>query len=313
MNSDNTKSSVTAGILGVFLGAFGGHDWYLGNTKKAITHVCLCVGGLILLMLGLILTNLANDLPPLRVLFICLIVAAYVIIVGNGVWGFIEGIIIIAQGDAGLAAKGYKVAVPATQTMAPNAPVAPAANEDAKIEPAKVELKVPEGVITATPAEASVLPGAAPLINTAPAEEKKEEEPVVKGAPFAPVDTPVAPVSTTNETANTTVTSADTNTAEQSATKVTEGGAAVETAKEPVVNTVTPDLAVAEANNGVNGNAAQAAPASDAVAGANMAGNAAVGNASDVPGGMAGATPAGEAATADTAVQNEETSKSPVA
>lgn len=106
----NVKSSSVAGVLGVFLGAFGGHDWYLGNTKKAITHVSLCVGGLILLILGVILTNLSRDIPVFNVLFVCVIIAAYVILVGNGVWGFIEGVIILAQGDAGLAAKGYQVA-----------------------------------------------------------------------------------------------------------------------------------------------------------------------------------------------------------
>lgn len=108
----NAKSSAVAGVLGVFLGAFGGHDWYLGNTKKAITHVCLCVGGLIFLIVGVILTNLSRDIPVFNMLFVCLIIAAYVILVGNGIWGFIEGVIILMQGDAGLAAKGYQVATP---------------------------------------------------------------------------------------------------------------------------------------------------------------------------------------------------------
>lgn len=108
----NAKSSAVAGVLGVFLGAFGGHDWYLGNTKKAITHVCLCVGGLIFLIVGVILTNLSRDIPVFNMLFVCLIIAAYVILVGNGIWGFIEGVIILMQGDAGLVAKGYQVATP---------------------------------------------------------------------------------------------------------------------------------------------------------------------------------------------------------
>lgn len=109
---NNVKSSSVAGVLGVFLGAFGGHDWYLGNTKKAITHVCLCVGGIMMLMVGLILRSLLRDIPALDVLSICVMIGAYVIIVGNGIWGFIEGVMILAQGDAGLAAKGYQVAAP---------------------------------------------------------------------------------------------------------------------------------------------------------------------------------------------------------
>lgn len=121
---NNTKSSAVAGILGVFLGAFGGHDWYLNNTKKAIIHVCLCVGGLLLLMVAIILTKISESIPAINILFICLTIMSYVIIVGNAVWGIIEGIVIIAQGDAGLKAKGYQVADLATTTMAPTAPVA---------------------------------------------------------------------------------------------------------------------------------------------------------------------------------------------
>lgn len=107
---NQVKSSVTAGVLGVFLGSFGAHDWYLGNTKKGITHVCLCVGGLLLLMIGLILTNLTDSIPAVSILFKALIIASYVILIGNFIWGLIEGVMILMQGDAGLAAKGYTVA-----------------------------------------------------------------------------------------------------------------------------------------------------------------------------------------------------------
>lgn len=115
--NSETKSPVVAGVLGVFLGGFGAHDWYLGKTKEAITHVCLFVGGVIMLMIGLILTSLFKDIPVLFALFVCILIAAFVIIVGNFIWGFIEGVIIIAQGDAGLIAKGYKVAQPATAAI----------------------------------------------------------------------------------------------------------------------------------------------------------------------------------------------------
>ena len=35
-----------------------------------------------------------------------------IVAVANGIWGFVEGIIILSQGDAGLASKGYNVAAP---------------------------------------------------------------------------------------------------------------------------------------------------------------------------------------------------------
>lgn len=177
---NNTKSSVVAGVLGVFLGAFGGHDWYLGNTKKAITHTSLCVGGIILLMIGLILTNIFKNIPALNALSICVIIASYVIIVGNGIWGFIEGVSIIAGGDAGLAAKGYKVAAQADTTMTPNNPNTDA-NDQSKPEekPTPITPAAPNpDILTATPAASSV---AAPATQPV-AKANLANEPVVTEA-----------------------------------------------------------------------------------------------------------------------------------
>lgn len=207
MQQNNTKSSVTAGILGVFLGAFGGHDWYLGNTKKAIAHVALCVGGLLLLMVGVILMSISDNIPLLRTLFVCLVVAAYVIIIGNGVWGFIEGVVIIAQGDAGLAAKGYKVAAQATTTMQTNTPVV--ATDDTKLtsdnsatnvvqSDANVEEKSPlANILTATPASDSIMPNTVTMNTQNPA-VTEVKAPESNLAPVAAPETKlVEPSSTT--------------------------------------------------------------------------------------------------------------------
>ncbi len=207
MQQNNTKSSVTAGILGVFLGAFGGHDWYLGNTKKAIAHVALCVGGLLLLMVGVILMSISDNIPLLRTLFVCLVVAAYVIIIGNGVWGFIEGVVIIAQGDAGLAAKGYKVAAQATTTMQTNTPVVAA--DDAKLtsdnsatnvvqSDANAEEKSPlSNILTATPASDSIMPNTVTMNTQNPA-VTEVKAPESNLAPVAAPETKlVEPSSTT--------------------------------------------------------------------------------------------------------------------
>lgn len=37
----STKNSVTAGLLAIFLGTFGIHDFYLGYTKKGVIHLIL--------------------------------------------------------------------------------------------------------------------------------------------------------------------------------------------------------------------------------------------------------------------------------
>ena len=56
------KSKLLAGLLGIFLGAYGGHNFYLGFTSKAVIQLLLgifCLG------------------------------------IGSGVWGLIEGILIL--------------------------------------------------------------------------------------------------------------------------------------------------------------------------------------------------------------------------
>lgn len=44
--NQNIKSATTAGILGIMLGAFGAHNWYLGEKGKGIAHICLMSGGI---------------------------------------------------------------------------------------------------------------------------------------------------------------------------------------------------------------------------------------------------------------------------
>ena len=62
----NAKSKVAAGLFGIFLGCLGVHNFYLGYTGKAVTQ--------------LLLTFLS-----------CGILA-----VVSGIWGLIEGIMILA-------------------------------------------------------------------------------------------------------------------------------------------------------------------------------------------------------------------------
>lgn len=60
------KSKMTAGLLGIFLGGFGVHNFYLGYTGKAIAQIaltvlCLGVGGIWGLIEGImILTGSIN-------------------------------------------------------------------------------------------------------------------------------------------------------------------------------------------------------------------------------------------------------------
>lgn len=111
--NNNIKSATTAGLLGIFLGAFGAHDWYLGNKKKGIIHVCLAASGLLVeLLASFLLPSVLTFSALLRMGWLITILngVAALVMAGNSIWGLVEGITILTQGDAGLARKGYAVA-----------------------------------------------------------------------------------------------------------------------------------------------------------------------------------------------------------
>lgn len=124
------KSAIAAGLLGIFLGQFGAHDWYLGDKKKGLLHVLLFAGSFVVIMLSSIVTAVAlySGIGFLSAVFGFLAAIAYLVMMGNGIWGLVEGIILLVQGDAGLAAKGYTVATVA----APAAPAEKTEKSDSK-------------------------------------------------------------------------------------------------------------------------------------------------------------------------------------
>lgn len=50
-NTKNAKSKVTAGILAIFFGAYGVHNFYLGYTGKAVAQLILTIIGFITFIL----------------------------------------------------------------------------------------------------------------------------------------------------------------------------------------------------------------------------------------------------------------------
>ncbi|MDO4508196.1 MAG: TM2 domain-containing protein [Candidatus Saccharibacteria bacterium] len=116
----NTKSATTAGLLGLFLGAFGGHNWYLGDNKKGIIHCSMAGAGILLIIIGNILYNNAiSSFSGIMALYgggfvwqSILMYVGWALVGASEVWGAVEGIQILSAGDAGLAAKGYAVATP---------------------------------------------------------------------------------------------------------------------------------------------------------------------------------------------------------
>ena len=76
-NNPQAKSKLCAGLLGIFLGAFGVHNFYLGFTTKAVVQLLVSLVG------GLITCGVAT--------------------VAIEIWGLVEGIMILCgnvQADA---------------------------------------------------------------------------------------------------------------------------------------------------------------------------------------------------------------------
>ena len=71
--SADSKSKLAAGLLGIFLGGFGVHNFYLGYTSKAVTQLVLTIVGYVLCCIGI----------------------GILLVLGVGIWGFVEGIMIL--------------------------------------------------------------------------------------------------------------------------------------------------------------------------------------------------------------------------
>lgn len=82
----DAKSKLVAGLLGIFLGQFGVHNFYLGYNQKAIIQlVCTIIG---------YLTS-------------CLFIGGF-IVAGIAIWGLVEGIMILT-GHIAVDGKGKKL------------------------------------------------------------------------------------------------------------------------------------------------------------------------------------------------------------
>lgn len=79
----DAKSKLAAGLLGIFLGSFGVHNFYLGYTSKAVTQLVLTIVGIVLS---------------------CVAVGVF-LVMGIGIWGLVEGIMILT-GKINTDAKG---------------------------------------------------------------------------------------------------------------------------------------------------------------------------------------------------------------
>lgn len=73
--ADDAKSKLAAGLLGIFLGCYGVHNFYLGYTGKAVTQLVLTLVGY---------------------LFVCCGGIGIFLVLGIVIWTLVEGIMILA-------------------------------------------------------------------------------------------------------------------------------------------------------------------------------------------------------------------------
>lgn len=73
VSGSGAKSKVTAGLLGIFLGCFGAHNFYLGYTAKAVTQLVVTIVGYIL----------------------CCLIIGVIPVLGVWIWSLVESIMIL--------------------------------------------------------------------------------------------------------------------------------------------------------------------------------------------------------------------------
>lgn len=69
------KSKMAAGLLGIFLGGWGAHNFYLGYTSKAVVQLVLTLISILLMC--------------------CTFGISGIIAIGIAIWGLVEGIMIL--------------------------------------------------------------------------------------------------------------------------------------------------------------------------------------------------------------------------
>ena len=88
----NGKSKITAGILGIFLGCFGVHNFYLGYNGKAIAQLLITLLSIFLLSwVSAILGYTGKAVAQLLITLLTCGFGAFI----SSIWGLIEGILIL--------------------------------------------------------------------------------------------------------------------------------------------------------------------------------------------------------------------------
>ncbi len=89
------KSKNAAAVLAFFLGGAGGHSFYLGKTALGVIHLVLGIGGIVLMVVaGTAMETATGSKEVVTAFMVLLGLGAWL---GNGVWAFVEFIIILIK------------------------------------------------------------------------------------------------------------------------------------------------------------------------------------------------------------------------
>lgn len=101
------KSKAAAAVLAFFLGGLGIHNFYRGQTRRGIGHLCLVAAAVGLFIIGgiVIVANTDDygytpDGPTAAAGL--LFIVAWLGVVANSIWAFVEFIMILASNDGSL-------------------------------------------------------------------------------------------------------------------------------------------------------------------------------------------------------------------
>ena len=91
------KSKIAAGLLGIFLGIYGAHNFYLGYTKKAILQLALVLGAYISYFSFMIAMFASTPyMTDKEGIFLAVgIILLVVVVLGVRIWTFVEGVLIL--------------------------------------------------------------------------------------------------------------------------------------------------------------------------------------------------------------------------
>lgn len=91
------KSKIAAGLLGIFLGAYGVHNFYLGYYKKAVVQLVLTVLGYAVYIGSIITFAFASEAVYGTELIGATLgmIGCSILLSGVGIWAFVEAILIL--------------------------------------------------------------------------------------------------------------------------------------------------------------------------------------------------------------------------